>query len=71
MLKILTVAYPKIISKYINSTLIEKEELKALKEEYVKSFPTLKHLFKPSEEKNLFIPYHILAKYYLYACTKY
>ena len=63
------IAYPIIISKYINSTLIEKEELETIQEEYVKSFPQLKHLFKPSEEKNIFIPYHILAKYYLYAYT--
>ena len=60
-----TMAYPIIISKYINCTLIEKEEFEALQEEYVKAFPKLKHLFKPSEEKNIFIPYHILAKYYL------
>ena len=60
-----TMAYPIIISKYINCTLIEKEEFEAFQEEYVKKFPKLKHLFKPSEEKNIFIPYHILAKYYL------
>jgi len=43
-----TMAYPIIISKYINCTLIEKEEFGALQEEYVKAFPKLKHLFKPS-----------------------
>ena len=64
------IAYPIIISKHINSTLIEKEELETIQEEYVKSFPQLKYLFRPSEEKNIFIPYHILAKYYLYAYTK-
>ena len=64
-----SIAYPIIVSKYINCTLIEKEDLEALQEEYVKSYPKLKHLFKPSEEKNIFIPYHILAKYYLYAYT--
>ena len=64
-----TMAYPIIISKYINCTLIDKEELENFQEEYVKAFPKLKHLFKPSQEKNIFIPYHILAKYYLYIYT--
>ena len=64
-----TMAYPIIISKYINCTLIEKEELEKVQEEYVKAFPKLKHLFKPSQEKNIFIPYHILAKYYLSVYT--
>ena len=64
-----TMSYPIIISKYINCTLIEKEDFEAFQEKFVKSYPKLKHLFKPSQEKNIFIPYHILAKYYLYAYT--
>ena len=64
-----TMAYPIIISKYINCTLIDKEEFEAIQEEYVRTFPKLKHLFKPSQEKNIFIPYHILAKYYLSVYT--
>ena len=64
-----TISYPIIISKYINCTLIEKEDFEAFQEKFVKSYPKLKHLFKPSQEKNIFIPYHILAKYYLYAYT--
>ena len=64
-----TMAYPIIVSKYINCTLIEKEELENMQEQYVKAYPKLKHLFKPSQEKNIFIPYHILAKYYLSVYT--
>ena len=64
-----TMAYPIIVSKYINCSLIEKEELETFQEQCVKAFPKLKHLFKPSQEKNIFIPYHILAKYYLSVYT--
>ena len=64
-----TMAYPIIVSKYINCTLIENEELETFQEQCVKAFPKLKHLFKPSQEKNIFIPYHILAKYYLSVYT--
>ena len=65
-----TLAYPIIISKYINCTLIEKEEIEKMQKENIKLYPNLKHLFKPSEEKNIFIPYHILAKYYLKIYTQ-
>ena len=61
-----SLAFPIIISKYINSTLIEKEELEAMVKENIKLYPQLKHLIKPSQEKEIFIPYHIMAKYYLY-----
>lgn len=64
-----TMSYPILISKHINCTLIIKEELEFMQKENIKLFPQLKHLFKPSEEKNIFIPYHILAKYYLYIYT--
>ena len=62
--------YPVIISKYLNCTLIEKEDLEKMQKENIKLYPNLKHLFKPSEEKNIFIPYHILAKYYLKIYTE-
>ena len=62
-------AYPLLISKHINSTLIEKEDLEKMQKEFMGQYPKLKHLFKPSEEKNIFIPYHILAKYYLHIYT--
>ena len=65
-----TLAYPIIVSKYINCTLIEKEEIEKMQRENIKLYPQLKHLFKPSEEKNIFIPYHILAKYYLKIYTE-
>ena len=65
-----TMAFPILISKHINCTLIEKEELEMMQKENIKLYPKLKHLFKPSEEKEIFIPYHILGKYYLYLYTK-
>ena len=65
-----TMAYPIIISKYINCTLIEKGDIEIMQKENIKLFPQLKHLFKPSEEKDIFIPYHILAKYYLNIYTQ-
>ena len=65
-----TMAYPIIISKYINCTLIEKGDIEIMQKENIKLYPQLKHLFKPSEEKDIFIPYHILAKYYLNIYTQ-
>ena len=65
-----TMAYPIIISKFINCTLIEKGDIERMQKENIKLFPKLKHLFKPSEEKDIFIPYHILAKYYLNIYTQ-
>ena len=65
LIRLLKIILIIILSKYINCTLIEKEELENMQEQYVKAYPKLKHLFKPSQEKNIFIPYHILAKYYL------
>ena len=62
-------AYPILISRHINCTLIEKKELEEMQKEFIGLYPNLKHLFKPSQEKNIFIPYHILAKYYLHIYT--
>ena len=62
-------AFPILISKHINCTLIEKEEFEKMQKEFMNLYPKLKHLFKPSQEKNIFIPYHILAKYYLHIYT--
>ena len=60
-----TIAFPILISKHINCTLIDGKELDLLQRENIKLYPKIKHLFKPSEEKKIDIPYHILAKYYL------
>ena len=62
-------SYPILISKHINSTLIEKDDLEKMQKNFMALYPKLKHLFKPSQEKNIFIPYHILAKYYLHIYT--
>ena len=62
-------SYPLLISKHINSTLIEKEDFEKMQKEFMGLYPKLKHLFKPSQEKNIHIPYHILAKYYLHIYT--
>ena len=63
------IAFSILISKHINSTLIDNEELEKMQKEFIKTYPQLKHLFKPSREKNIFIPYHILAKFYLHLYT--
>ena len=46
-----TMAFPIIISKYINSSLIEKEELYKMQIENIKLYPKIKHLFKYSKFK--------------------
>ena len=61
--------YPLIISKYIDHTLIDEEKLEEMQKYFIVKYPKLKHLFKPSREKKIFIPYEILAKYYLYIYT--
>ena len=62
-------AYPILICKSINSSLIGKDELEDMQKYLIKSYPDLRHLIKPSQEKDIFIPYNILAKYYLYLYT--
>ena len=63
------IAFSILITKHINSTLIESIELEKMQKVFIKTYPQYKHLFKPSQEKNIFIPYHILAKFYLYLYT--
>ena len=60
-----TIAFPILISKHINCTLIDREKLDEFQRKNIKLYPKIKHLFLPSEEKKIEIPYHILAKYYL------
>ena len=63
------IAFSILVSKHINSTLIDSKELENMQKEFIIKYPKLKHLIKPSQEKNIFIPYHILAKFYLYLYT--
>ena len=62
-------AYPILICKSINYSLIEKDVLEDMQKDLIKKYPELKHIIKPSQEKDIFIPYHILAKYYLHLYT--
>ena len=62
-------AYPILICKSINWSLIEKDILEDMQKDLIKKYPELKHIIKPSQEKDIFIPYNILAKYYLHLYT--
>ena len=62
-------AYPILICKSINYSLIEKDVLEDMQKDLIKKYPELKHIIKPSQEKDIFMPYHILAKYYLHLYT--
>ena len=48
-----TIAFPFFISKHINSSLINDDEFLKMQNNFMREYPKLKHLFKPSEEKNI------------------
>ena len=62
-------AYPIIIAKFLQSNIINKNDLEDFQKNFIRLYPELKHLIKPSEEKDIFIPYNFLAKYYLHLYT--
>lgn len=64
------IAYPIYLHKIINSSLIESNDIIELQNYLLKYFPHYKEYIKPSQEKNIDIPYHILAKFFLrmYTC---
>ena len=62
-------AYPILICKCVNWSLIKKEVLEDMQKYLIKKYPNIKHIIKPSQEKDIFIPFNILAKYYLYLYT--
>ena len=62
-------AYPILICKCINYSLIEKDVLEDMQKYLLKKYPSIRHIIKPSQEKDIFIPFNVLAKYYLYLYT--
>ena len=50
-------AYPILICKCINCSLIEKGELENMQKIFIKNYPDLKRYIKPSQEKDILIPY--------------
>jgi hypothetical protein len=62
-------AYPILICKCINWSLIEKDALENMQKYLIKTYPNLKQFIKPSQEKDILIPFNILCKYYLYLYT--
>ena len=62
-------AYPLLMAKNIKSNLINKNELEEFQKYCIKIYPEMKQFIKPSEEKNIYVPYNILAKYYLHLYT--
>ena len=58
------ICFPLLLGKLINTTLIKEDELKKFQSFLLGNYARLKHLIKPSLEKNMEIPYHILAKFY-------
>ena len=59
------IAYPIYLQKIINSSIIKNTDIKNLQHFLMTYFSKYKNLIKPSQEKNIDIPYHILAKFYL------
>ena len=62
-------AYPILICKCINCSLIEKGELENMQKILIQTYPYLKQFIKPSQEKDILIPYNILGKFYLHLYT--
>ena len=62
-------AYPILICKCINWSLIEKDAFENMQKYLIKNYPNLKQFIKPSQEKDILIPFNVLAKYYLYLYT--
>ena len=62
-------AYPLLMAKNIKSNLIDKNEIEEFQKYFIKLYPNMKQFLKPSEEKNIYVPYNILAKYYLHLYT--
>ena len=62
-------AYPLLMAKNIKPNLIDNNELEKFQKYCIKLYPDLKQFLKPSEEKNIEIPYYILSKYYLHLYT--
>ena len=62
-------AYPLLMAKNIKSNLINNNELEEFQKYCIKLYPDLKQYLRPSEEKNIYVPYNILAKYYLHLYT--
>eukprot|EP00833_Pecoramyces_ruminatium_P009717 jgi/Orpsp1_1/1183749/evm.model.c7180000086573.1 len=59
------IVYPIYLQNIIDSTLISSSDIKELQDFLLKYFSQYKELIKPSQEKNIFIPYHLLAKFLL------
>ena len=62
-------AYPLLMAKNIKANLINYNELEEFQRYFIKLYPNLKQFIKPSEEKDIYVPYNILAKYYLHLYT--
>ena len=63
------IAYPIYLHKIINSSLIETNDIIELQNFLLEYFPHFKDYIKPSQEKNIDIPYHILAKFFIHMYT--
>jgi len=64
------IAYPIYIQKFINSSTIKDEDADAMQDFLLKHYSEYKDLIKPSQEKNILVPYHILAKFLLKMYTE-
>ena len=62
-------SYPLLMAKNIKPNLINYNELEEFQRYFIKLYPNLKQFIKPSEEKDIYVPYNILAKYYLHLYT--
>lgn len=60
------IAYPIYLGQILNASLIKNDDLLNLQNNFLmKYYQKFKNLIKPSQEKNIEIPLHILAKFYI------
>ena len=63
------IAYPYFFGQLINSTFVTDHNLETFQNFMLEYYPELKYLIFPSKEKNITIPYYLLAKFYLHMYT--
>ena len=59
------ITFPYFFGQMINSTFINEYDLKAFQFFLLRYYPQLKYLIFPSREKNIEIPFYLLAKFFL------
>ena len=64
------IVFPYFFGQLINSNFINEKNLEIFQKCFLlKYYPELKDLIFPSREKNIFVPYYLLTKFYLHMYT--